>query len=660
MAPLPAVMLSRFLLLLALTALSSLKPTLGVRLSSNICATNNYEYKISLLPASGWYYRGSGNDDFCNANPLLKQYLCNVAASPYCTDETIAQTCATATNPSACNAASRVFSVIIDSDCDFVVFCEYRSSLTTVATPSPPAPVTPVPPTPVTTPSPPSPVTSNPPTSPSGVTTPPSPPAPTSPSPNVTNGSSGGSSIGIIVGCVVGAIVVIAAVISIALCCFFKSRRQQKGAGSNLPTHHDAYKDAAAPYYPAAPTKLPGYANPQAGALPPTSGESGLSFATPAGDGTSKVYPYEELLHSTNGFSVSNLLGQGGFSKVYRGMQADGTAIAVKVLQSDPVNGPNNESFYSEMAIMSRLRHKYLVSMLGYAAAGTERIIVLEFCKGGTLFQALHGPDRLDWNKRLRTALYVTIGLEYLHDGVEPPILHRDIKSANVLFADENRLAAKLSDFGVARFEDGPGAVSARTRVLGTRGYVALEYLQSGQVSKYTDIYSLGVLLSELVTGRPCTFQMGNDQVALRDWVVENRNQPLTLMDPALGGNFHPQQAIGLIQLAVECMNQNEPKARPLAAQVHQRIEQLIGITAGSPPSAEQVFVPPSGGLENNYRPAVVTNSLTGSEGSYGAPSISGGSSIVGDAMNGFRSGGPEPPKNMTMLQNFTNIQTGR
>ncbi|GAQ88209.1 hypothetical protein KFL_004090110 [Klebsormidium nitens] len=139
MAPLQAARSGLLLPLLALIALSSLKPTLAVRLSSNICATNNYEYKLNLLPASGWYFRGSGNDDFCNANPLLKQYLCNVAASPYCTDETKSETCAAASSPSACNAASRVFSVIIDSDCDFVVFCEYRSSITPVSTSSPPA-----------------------------------------------------------------------------------------------------------------------------------------------------------------------------------------------------------------------------------------------------------------------------------------------------------------------------------------------------------------------------------------------------------------------------------------------------------------------------------------------------------------------------------------
>ncbi|GAQ90077.1 Putative protein kinase superfamily protein [Klebsormidium nitens] len=472
------------------------------------------------------------------------------------------------------------------------------------------------------------------------------PPASAPPPPVIVYAGSSGSKVGIIVGCVAGAAVVTTAIIGIVLCCLFKNQRRKKERSNDLPTH-EAPKEAAVPHHPAAPTKQ--------------AGGSSTSFASSARDSKSRIYPYEEVLSATNGFSMSNLVGQGGFSKVYKGTQVDGTSMAVKVLQSDPVNGPNNESFYTEMAIMSSLRHKYLVSMLGYAIAGTERIIVLEFCKGGNLFQALHGPERFDWSKRLRTALYVTIGLEYLHDGIEPPIMHRDIKSANVLFADVDRLTAKLSDFGVAKFED--GAMSARTRVLGTRGYIALEYLQSGQVSRYTDIYSLGVLLSELVTGRPCTFQMGNDSVTLRNWVVENKHQPLALVDPALGNDFHPQQAIGIIQLAVECMNQHEPTARPLAAQVHQRIEQLISITRLQPPSAEKVFFPTSGRHVNTDPPVAqgpaATTSLTGSADSYDAPPTTGGSSAVG-TMSGYQRGGPEPPKNLTVMQNFTNIHTGR
>lgn len=138
MAPLQALTTSGPLLLLALIALSSLNPTLALRSSLNICLSTNYEYRLNLLPASGWYFRGSGVDDYCNANNYLKQYLCNAEASPYCTDQNKAQACATAINPSACTA-SRVFSVILDSDCDFVATCEYRSSLTPSTTSSPPS-----------------------------------------------------------------------------------------------------------------------------------------------------------------------------------------------------------------------------------------------------------------------------------------------------------------------------------------------------------------------------------------------------------------------------------------------------------------------------------------------------------------------------------------
>lgn len=216
------------------------------------------------------------------------------------------------------------------------------------------------------------------------------------------------------------------------------------------------------------------------------------------------VISIQVLKNVTNNFSEKNILGRGGFGTVYKGELHDGTQIAVKRMESGVMSEKGLDEFKSEISVLTKVRHRHLVTLLGYCLDGNERLLVYEYMPQGTLSRFLfnwkeEGMKPLPWAKRLAIALDVARGVEYLHSLAQQSFIHRDLKPSNILLGDDMR--AKVADFGLVRLAP-DGKASVATRLAGTFGYLAPEYAVTGRVSTKIDVFSFGVILMETITGR--------------------------------------------------------------------------------------------------------------------------------------------------------------
>ncbi|XWS64050.1 hypothetical protein CRYUN_Cryun06bG0153700 [Craigia yunnanensis] len=217
------------------------------------------------------------------------------------------------------------------------------------------------------------------------------------------------------------------------------------------------------------------------------------------------VISIQVLRNVTKNFSEENVLGRGGFGTVYKGELHDGTKIAVKRMESGVVSEKGLAEFKSEIAVLTKVRHRHLVALLGYCLDGNERLLVYEYMPQGTLSRHLfnwkdEGLKPLEWTRRLTIALDVARGVEYLHGLAQQSFIHRDLKPSNILLGDDMR--AKVADFGLVRLAPLDGKQSFETRLAGTFGYLAPEYAVTGRVTTKVDVFSFGVILMELITGR--------------------------------------------------------------------------------------------------------------------------------------------------------------
>ncbi|CAN1850782.1 Serine/threonine-protein kinase PBS1 [Linum perenne] len=293
------------------------------------------------------------------------------------------------------------------------------------------------------------------------------------------------------------------------------------------------------------------------------------------------VFTFKQLHSATGGFSKSNVVGHGGFGSVYRGVLSNGRKVAVKVMDQEGKQG--EEEFEVEVELLSRLRSPYLLALLGYCSGNNRKLLVYDFMANGGLQEHLYPlPDRkLDWETRLRIALEAAKGLEYLHEHVSPPVIHRDFKSSNILL--DKSFHAKVSDFGLAKL--GPDRVGGHvsTRVLGTQGYVAPEYALTGHLTTKSDVYSYGVVLLELLTGRvPVDMKRPSGEGVLVSWALPrltDRDQVVQIMDPALEGQYSMKEVVQVAAIATMCV-QSEADYRPLMADVVQSLVPLVRSTS--------------------------------------------------------------------------------
>ncbi|KAH7296423.1 hypothetical protein KP509_26G022800 [Ceratopteris richardii] len=248
-----------------------------------------------------------------------------------------------------------------------------------------------------------------------------------------------------------------------------------------------------------------------------------------------------EIKSATNNFSRHNIAGTGGYGNVYRGTLEDGTEIAVKRFKN--ISAAGEDEFFHELEVISSVRHRNLVALQGCCVdktdnVGYQRIIVYDYMPNGSLHDHLFvKKTKMDWPRRKNIALGIVRGLSYLHQEVQPAIIHRDIKASNILL-DAN-WNARVADFGLAKFTP-EGATHVTTRVAGTQGYVAPEYVLYGQLNEKSDVYSFGILLLELFTGKPILKTVpnaGEGSVLITDWVwgLVKQGKVLDALDPEMG-----------------------------------------------------------------------------------------------------------------------------
>lgn len=271
-------------------------------------------------------------------------------------------------------------------------------------------------------------------------------------------------------------------------------------------------------------------------------------------------FTMEEIFQVTRNFSPSFKIGQGGFGAVYKAKLLDGTVVAVKRAKKSVYEKHLGVEFQSEIQTLSRVEHLNLVKFFGYLEQGDERIVVVEYVPNGTLREHLDGIHGtvLDLASRLDIAIDVSHAITYLHMYIDHPIIHRDIKSSNILLTEH--LRAKVADFGFARQapDSDSGMTHVSTQVKGTAGYLDPEYLKTYQLTEKSDVYSFGVLLVELVTGRrPIEPKFELKERITAKWAMKRfiDGDAISVLDPRLDQTAANSLALQkILELALQCL----------------------------------------------------------------------------------------------------------
>lgn len=294
------------------------------------------------------------------------------------------------------------------------------------------------------------------------------------------------------------------------------------------------------------------------------------------------AFTLNELKVITQNFSSSNFLGEGGFGPVHKGFIDDklrpglkAQPVAVKLLDLDGAQG--HREWLTEVIFLGQLRHAHLVKLIGYCCEEEHRLLVYEYMPRGSLenqlFRRFSVP--LPWSARLKIALGAAKGLAFLHEATKP-VIYRDFKASNILL--DSDYTAKLSDFGLAT--DGPEGDNSHvsTRVMGTQGYAAPEYIMTGHLTAASDVYSFGVVLLELLTGRKSVDKSRpSREQNLAEWarpMLKNPRRLSRIMDPRLEGQYSETGAKKAAELAYECLR-HRPKLRPTTSEVIKVLEPL-------------------------------------------------------------------------------------
>ncbi|KAH8936909.1 hypothetical protein BDL97_17G111500 [Sphagnum fallax] len=298
-------------------------------------------------------------------------------------------------------------------------------------------------------------------------------------------------------------------------------------------------------------------------------------------------YSFVAVATATNNFKIQ--IGKGGFGPVYYGTLEDGQEVAIKVLDVKSSQGPSE--FFNEVDVLSRVSHRNLVSLIGYCLEDDQQMLIYEYMHKGSLYDHLYGDlstsanEQLDWTTRLHIALNASQGLEYLHSGCNPIIIHRDVKTKNILLPSDMK-NAKVADFGLSRLIYGENITHVTTNVKGTVGYLDPEYFTSECLSTKSDVYSFGVVLLEIISGRKAidTMSLNREALNLCDWVRFNLQEGNIneILDPIVKASNPNLDVIWkVLEIAIECV---EPKAihRPIMTKVVEQLRVAITIQEGN------------------------------------------------------------------------------
>ncbi|KAI3511587.1 hypothetical protein L1887_18742 [Cichorium endivia] len=370
-----------------------------------------------------------------------------------------------------------------------------------------------------------------------------------------TNGTSPGTtkggSTGMIVGIILGVLIFVVIILFVSYKCYIKKRTQK---AKNLEKGKEAVKTD------------------NLGVVNKLQSQGSVEKEMSVFEGGKVVISIQVLREVTNNFNEENILGRGGFGVVYKGELHDGTKIAVKRMESGVLHDGTKgmKEFQAEIAVLTKVRHRHLVALLGYCINGNERLLVYEYMPQGTLSQHLfewkgNNGNSLSWKQRVSIALDVGRGVEYLHSLAQQSFIHRDLKPSNILLGDDMR--AKVADFGLVKSAP-DGKYSLETKLAGTFGYLAPEYAATGRVTTKVDVYAFGVVLMELITGRKALDEtLPEDKSHLVTWfrrAISSKEDLLKSMDQTLETNDEEtlESIYKVAELAGHC-TAREPYQRP-------------------------------------------------------------------------------------------------
>ncbi|OIV93705.1 hypothetical protein TanjilG_16556 [Lupinus angustifolius] len=324
-------------------------------------------------------------------------------------------------------------------------------------------------------------------------------------------------------------------------------------------------------------------------------------------------FSYDELKKYTSNFSARNEIGFGGYGKVYKGVLPDGKIVAIKRAQQGSTQG--GLEFKNEIELLSRVHHKNLVGLVGFCFEQGEQMLVYEFMPNGTLRESLSGRNdiHLDWKRRLRVALGSARGLAYLHELANPPIIHRDVKSTNILL-DEN-LTAKVADFGLSKLVSESEKEHVSTQVKGTLGYLDPEYYMTQQLTEKSDVYSFGVVMLELITSRQPIekgkYIVREVRTAMNKYDEEHYGLRV-LMDPVVRNTPNLIGFGRFLELTMQCV-EDSASDRPTMSEVVKTLETILqndGMNTNSTSassSATEFGIPKGAAMRHPYIDATFT-----------------------------------------------------
>ncbi|KAF1880570.1 hypothetical protein Lal_00011629 [Lupinus albus] len=275
-------------------------------------------------------------------------------------------------------------------------------------------------------------------------------------------------------------------------------------------------------------------------------------------------YDLATIEAATNRFATENRIGKGGFGEVYKGILSDGQEIAVKRLTRS--SGQGAVEFKNEVLVIAKLQHRNLVRLLGFCLEAEEKILNYEYVPNKSLDYFLFDPEKrrlLTWSKRHKIITGVARGIVYLHEDSRLKIIHRDLKPSNVLL--DSNMNPKISDFGIARIVAADQIEESTCRIIGTFGYMSPEYAMHGQFSVKSDVFSFGVMVLEIISGKRKGSSSESEcveDIRKHAWTKWTEQTPLELLDPNMAGSYSDEEVIKCIQIGLLCV-QDDPDERP-------------------------------------------------------------------------------------------------